>query len=149
MTKNMLSGKNFECFHAGDFNKLGQYVVDLPADRIESKVFLKERMGLLGIEVSLGCMPAGTTFPIYHRHTNNDELYIFVKGRGQFQVDDKIFDVSEGSSVKITPEAKRVWRNNGKEDLHYLYIQYDRRGPNIGNTFADAQIIEGKVVWPA
>jgi len=66
MTDLTLSGKNFECFHAGDFNKLGQYVVDLPADRIESKVFLKERMGLTGIEVSLGCMPAGTTFPVTH-----------------------------------------------------------------------------------
>lgn len=148
MTDDTLSGKNFECFHAGNFNEMGKYAVELPGDRIEGKVFLKERLGLLGIEVSMSCMPAGTSFPIYHRHTNNDELYIFVKGSGQIQVDDKIFDVKEGSSVKITPEAKRVWRNSGAEDLHYLCIQYDRRGPNIGNTFADARIIEGEVIWP-
>ncbi len=59
-----------------------------------------------------------------HTHKNHEELYLFLKGKGEFQVDRDIFPVKEGSVVRVSPAGKRSVRNNGTEPLAMLCLQY-------------------------
>ena len=61
--------------------------------------------------------------PIYHNHHQNEEVYIFIQGQGQLQVDGETLDIKEGSIVRISPEGERIWRNTSDESLVYIIIQ--------------------------
>jgi mannose-6-phosphate isomerase-like protein (cupin superfamily) len=75
------------------------------------------------MEVSLNQMPEGGSIPFYHTHRENEELYLFIGGQGQFLVDGQIFDVKEGTTVRVAPEGERTLRNNGTGDLYFIVIQ--------------------------
>lgn len=82
--------------------------------------------------------------PIYHQHQQNEEVYIFIQGKGQMQVDGEVIDVQEGSIVRITPKGERIWRNNSNEPLLYIVIQ-TRESSLTQYGLADA-IVPGKAV---
>ena len=85
--------------------------------------------------------------PIYHQHQQNEEVYIFIQGKGQVQVDGEVIDVQEGSIVRIAPHGERIWRNNSNEPLLYIVIQTRERSLTQYG-LADA-IVPGKsVTWP-
>ena len=90
---------------------------------MERKKFLKEDVGLTGMEVSLNKMPAGSGMPFHYEHQENEELYFFIRGKGQFQLDGETIDVSEGTAIRVALSVARCWRNNFKEDFYYLVIQ--------------------------
>jgi len=126
------SGPHYTVGHFGPFADMHRYEINnpkLPAP-VKGKVFLKKPLGFTGMEISLNKLPAGAAVPFNHRHETHEEAYIFVKGTGQIQVDGKTLDVSEGTVVRIAPPASRTWRNNSKEDLHYIVVQA------IANSFA-------------
>ena len=50
--------------------------------------------------------------------------YFFLAGVGEFQVDGQVFPVAEGSVVRAAPAGKRSVRNNGREPLVILCVQY-------------------------
>ena len=88
----------------------------------------------------------GTETGFIHTHKTHEELYFFLSGKGEFQVDGEVFNVEEGSVVRVAPAGKRSVRNNGKEPLLMLCVQY------LGNTFtnedaADGIILNEKVEW--
>jgi mannose-6-phosphate isomerase-like protein (cupin superfamily) len=114
-----MKGTNFSVVEAGSISGL----LSTTKDPIPGKYFLKERLGLTGMEVSLNQLPVGGSIPFYHTHRENEELYIFIGGRGQFQVDGQIFDVKEGTTVRVAPEGERTLRNNGTGDLYFIVIQ--------------------------
>ena len=73
-------------------------------------------------------------------------MYFFLSGKGEFQVDDTIFPIQEGSVVRVAPDGKRAVRNNGTEPLIMLCVQYK------GNTFTpedatDGIILKDQVKW--
>ena len=85
--------------------------------------------------------------PIYHQHQQNEEVYIFIQGKGQVQVDGEVIEVQEGSIVRIAPNGERIWRNNSNEPLLYIVIQTRERSLTQYG-LADA-IVPGKsVTWP-
>lgn len=84
--------------------------------------------------------------PFYHSHKQNEELYIFVGGDGQIQIDDQTFDVHEGTAVRISPAGVRTWRNNSNSDLYYIVIQAKEDSLEI-DTFDDGVPYEHKVSW--
>ena len=51
-----------------------------PAPRVE----LHEALGLTGAEVSINTVPPNGGVPFVHVHTNNEELYIVLEGKGGF-----------------------------------------------------------------
>ena len=53
----------------------------------------------------------------------NEEVYIILKGNGKFQVDDKVFLISEGSIVRVNPEGKRSMINLSNNDMIYIVVQ--------------------------
>jgi len=114
---------------------------------IKGKNFLKDDLGLNGMEISLNIFPANTAVPFYHRHDKNEELYIFIKGQGQFQVDDETFDVKEGSMVRVAPPGVRTLRNNSNEDLYYFVVQARANSMQTG-TISDGSLVKKQIEWP-
>lgn len=139
----------FSVFHAGPWSSLLGHLFPHPLLRkdVPGKVFLKEPLGLTGMEVSLGRMPAGTAVPFLHRHTKNEELYIFVHGKGEVRAGDEVIQVSEGSVVRFPAETPRSWRNTGTDPLDYIVIQA-RAGTMPTGTIEDGQPLPGKA-WPS
>jgi mannose-6-phosphate isomerase-like protein (cupin superfamily) len=110
------------------------------------KVFLKDTLQLTGMEVSLNRVPPGEGSPYRHKHKQNEELFIFVKGSGQLQVDGKIINVQEGTSIRVAPDGVRAIRNNSFEDLYYICIQA-KEGSLTVYTKTDGIITDKTVEW--
>ena len=115
---------------------------------VAGKRFLREPLQLTGMELSLNRMEAGGAMPFLHRHRQNEELYLFLSGQGEFQVDGEVFPVGPGSAVRISPAGARGWRNTAAEPLIYVVIQ-GVEGSMPGGTVADGQRVEGEVRWLA
>jgi mannose-6-phosphate isomerase-like protein (cupin superfamily) len=114
---------------------------------VSGKLFIKELLAFTGMQISMNKLPAGVSVPFYHQHKENEEAYIFVKGRGQMQVDDETFDVEEGSIVRVGTKGSRTLRNNSSEFLYYICVQAKENSLNI-DTFEDGLPGEKKVTWP-
>lgn len=117
--------KNYETDNLGKFTGLGKHVFEPEGAPIhlEGKVFLKDRIGLNSMEVSLNIDEPGTGMTFFHSHCSNEEVYIFVGGKGEMMIDDERFSVEEGSVVRVAPDAKRAWWNTGSEPLLYICAQ--------------------------
>lgn len=148
MTKSTPIG-NFSVFKAGALAQLDQHVFTHAAlpFAVEGKKFLKDELGLTSMEVSINKMPPGGGMPFHHRHQESEELYFFIKGKGQFQIDGQIIEVTEGTAIRVAPEGVRVWRNNSNEDLYYLVIQAKANSLDV-SSISDGVGVEGKVEWP-
>lgn len=114
-------GPNFSLAHLGAANELRQYRFQHPAlpVAVPGKVFLQELLGLTGLEISFGLMPPGKSMPFHHQHRENEEVYLFLQGRGQFQIDGQVQEVREGTVIRVAPAGVRAWRNHSTEDLFY------------------------------
>ncbi len=118
-------GNNFSFIDFGPFEKVDQYFFKHPKliEEVAGKQFLKEELGLTSMEVSLNKFPAGTSMPFSHKHRENEELYLFLKGKGEFCVDGDWFEVQEGSAIKVAPNGVRTWRSSSSEELLFIVIQ--------------------------
>ena len=138
---------NFKANNMGKLNELGEYVLELGSDvRIPGKMFGGAALGATGGEFSMQMFQPGTETGFLHTHKTHEELYFFLGGRGEFQVDGQVFPVEEGSVVRVAPDGKRSVRNNGTAPLVMLCVQYR------GNTFtaedaADGVILNEPVKW--
>lgn len=147
-TRKKCSGPNFLLIDLGSLTNLDQYLFNHPLVRrpLEGKVFLAEELGLTGMEVSLNKLPAGTGVPFLHRHQENEELYLFLKGRGQFQVDGEIIEIAEGTAIRVAPGGVRAWRNDSEEDLFYIVIQ-SKANTLSGKSIHDGLPVKGEPKW--
>lgn len=145
--KTIASAANFSAISVGALNELGDYVLELgPEVKIPGKVFGGAALGATGSEFSFQVFQPGTESGFLHTHKNHEELYFFLSGKGEFQVDGEVFPIAEGSVVRVNPAGKRSVRNNGTTPLVMLCIQYR------GNTFtsedaADGVILNEEVKW--
>ena len=145
--KKIVDGENFSAISVGKFAELNDYVLELsPEIKIPGKVFGGAALQATGGEFSFQVFQPGTETGFLHTHKVHEELYFFLKGEGEFQVDGKIFPVAEGSVVRVSPAGKRSVRNNGTEPLLMLCVQYR------GNTFtaedaADGNLLNEPVKW--
>ena len=73
----------------------------------EGKQFVKEATGADSCEISFGSLPSGAAVPFFHSHKANEENYIILSGAGKFQVNDDVFDIAEGSVVRVSPGCFR------------------------------------------
>lgn len=89
----------------------------------EGKAFIKDVVGTTSMEVSFGSLPAGGEVPFFHRHKQNEEVYIVLGGKGEFVLDGDVVAVEEGSIVRVAPGVSRCNRNTGNQPLSYICIQ--------------------------
>lgn len=138
----------FSCVHAGPLADWRRHEFTHPAlGRVPGKAFLQEALGLSGLEMSLSTIGPGRGIPFLHRHRRNEEVYVFLEGRGQFQVDGHVVDVTEGSVVRVAPAGARAYRNTGDGPLTFLVIQAPADS-GISRTIADGEPLDGPVTWP-
>ena len=132
-------GRNFSAISVGKLNELNEYVLELGPDvKIPGKVFGGAAVHATGGEFSFQMFQPGTETGFLHTHKEHEELYFFLSGRGEFQVDGQIIPVDEGSVVRVAPEGERSVRNNGTEPLVMLCVEADA---------ADGNILQKPVVW--
>ena len=117
--------ENYSVGNLGQFDELGQYEYYHPLVKfnIPGKVFLGEALDMTSIEMSVQLLKAGGEIPFDHKHKTNEEVYVVIKGNGEFIVDDETIPVKEGSVIRIGTKAKRRWRNNSDSDLIVMVIQ--------------------------
>ncbi len=145
-----LTGANFSLAQVGAADDLHRYGVCHPAigATIRGKVFLKEVLDLTAMEISFGLIPPQTSIPFYHKHKQNEEVYLFLRGEGQFQVDGQTMPVREGTVVRVAPDGVRCARNTSDQDMFYVVIQA-KSGSLEQWTGSDGVGVKDEVKWPA
>lgn len=141
------AGEHFTAVDAGKMAQLGEYRLQLaPGVELPGKVFGGAAAGATGAEFSFQSFAPGTETGFLHTHRTHEELYFFLSGRGEFQVDGECFPVGEGSVVRVAPEGRRSVRNNGSEPLVMLCVQY-RGGTFTAEDATDGNILQEPVRW--
>lgn len=135
------TGANFSAVNIGRLADVKDYVLELgPEIKIPGKVFGGQAVGATGGEFSFQVFAPGQETGFLHTHKNHEELYFFLKGSGEFQVDGDVFPVGEGSVVRVAPGGRRSVRNNCTEPLVMLCVQYR------GNTFTADDATDGNIL---
>ena len=109
----------------------------------EGKQFVKEATEATSCEISFGTLPSGAAVPFFHSHKANEENYIILSGAGRFQVNDEVFDIAEGSVIRVAPGCDRNPKCTSAEPMTYICIQA-KNGSLEGYTMTDAEITERK-----
>jgi mannose-6-phosphate isomerase-like protein (cupin superfamily) len=146
---NARTGQNFAVVDLGTFSELHQFIFEAPQIpiKVEGKVFLKQLLNLTSAEISINKLVPGTSIPFYHKHQLNEEIYIFVRGEGECQIDDCVFPVREGTVVRVDCDGERCFRNTSEvEDLFYIVIQ-SRTDLYPGHTIQDGVGVQKQVSW--
>ena len=145
--KKMATAENFSAISVGKLSELGDYVLELsPEVKIPGKVFGGAALQATGSEFSFQMFQPGTETGFLHTHKNHEELYFFLSGKGEFQVDGQVFPVEEGSVVRVSPDGKRSVRNNGTTPIVMLCVQY-RGGTFTAEDATDGVILNEPVKW--
>ncbi len=138
---------NYAAVTIGNLDQLSEHLFVLASGiEIPGKVFVGESVQSTGTEVSFTVVPAGAGGDFLHVHKTNEELYIVLKGIGEFQVDGNLFPISEGSVVRVSPNGKRAWRNTGNTPLTMICIQ-SKSGSLHDLGVTDGVILEEKINW--
>lgn len=145
--KKIAAAENFTAVDFGKMSELSDYVLQLGADvKIPGKVFGGQAVGATGAEFSFQIFQPGTETGFLHTHKCHEELYFFLSGEGQFQVDGEVFPIGEGSVVRVAPDGRRSVRNNGSKPLVMLCVQY-RGATFTADDATDGNILQEPVKW--
>lgn len=146
-TQQIAEGTHFSALSTGSFSQLNDYVLPVaPGMEIQGKVFMGQTLQTTGAEISFQSFAPGKETGFLHTHQTHEELYIFVSGKGEFQVDGQVFPVGEGSVVRVAPEGKRSVRNNGTEPLIMICVQYKAQTFTAQDA-ADGQLLQEPMKW--
>ena len=146
-TEKTAGGANFAAVTVGKMDGLDQHKLVLgPGIEIPGKVFVGGDLQATGAEMSFQRFEPGGETGFLHTHKTHEELYIIVRGEGEFQVDGEVFTIGEGSVVRVSPAGRRALRNTGKEPMVMLCVQYKADSFDRSDA-ADGTILEDKVVW--
>ena len=132
---------NATAIDLGPLKEIKDYVLELGPDiKIPGKVFGGAAVKAGGADFSLQVFAPGTEGGFYHTHKEHEELYFFLSGEGEYQVDGTNIPVKEGSVVR------RAVRNTGSTPLTMLCVQYLSAAPG-SVTPADGTILAEPVKW--
>ena len=141
-------GQNYKAVNVGSWEEVMGYELPMGPAVIQGKVFVGQAVGATGSEFSFQTLVPGQDSGFLHTHKTHEELYIILKGEGEYQVDGKIFPVREGSVIRVAPEGKRALKNNGKENLIMLCIQYKANAfTEADSPMTDGNILQEPLNW--
>lgn len=135
-----LNYRNYESIKINAGDKFAHVSVG-NLQHFEGKQFVKEATEANSCEISFGSLPSGESVPFFHTHENNEENYIILSGSGKFQVNDSVFDISEGSVVRVSTHCDRCLKCTSDAPMLYLCIQAKENSLG-GYTLDDAAITE-------
>jgi len=146
-TKTIAKASNFTAVDFGKLSDIKDYVLEMGKNvKILGKVFGGQRMNATGGEFSFQIYAPGQETGFLHIHKTHEELYFFLSGKGEFQVDGEVFPIGEGSVVRVAPAGTRSIRNTGSESLLMLCVQY-RGGTFSAEDATDGVILSKKLEW--
>lgn len=142
------SREHFSVIDLGVFANLDRFTFAVEGKpELQGKIFLKALLGLTSAEISVNSLKAGKSIPFYHKHRLNEEIYLFLRGKGEFQVDGIVFPVTEGVIVRVDPEGERCLRNTSEDlDLCWIVVQ-SQMGSYKGDTIQDGYGVQKRVSW--
>src|ERR687894_1271359 len=100
--------------------------------RLASTALELEQSGL-----SYQRIPPDYRFPYGHTHSQQEEVYVVVRGGGRMKLDDEIVELAEWDAVRVPPGTWRGYEA-GPEGLELLVIG----APNLGEGRREA--VDGK-----
>ena len=86
------------------------------------------------------CIPPGYRFPYGHTHTQQEEVYVVVRGSGRMKLDDDIVELREWDAVRVPPGTWRGYEA-GPDGLEILVFGAPNLGENPRND------VEGRRDW--
>jgi mannose-6-phosphate isomerase-like protein (cupin superfamily) len=92
----------------------------------DDRYLVKDNTELKNLVVSSTKLRAGKS-TTGHRHAGQEEVYIFVSGKGQMELDHKIFDVTAGDTVLIEDNVFHKVHNTGDYMLEFICVFDGRR----------------------
>ncbi len=127
------TGTNYKLTSIGDIQALG-------------RVTLNGELELTGSEISINELPAGVSVPFVHGHKRNEEVYVILKGKGQFYVDGDEFEVKQGSAIRVDPAGARCLKADDQTAIRYICIQTEVKSL-VQFTENDGFPVESKPSW--
>lgn len=102
--------KNHKAIDIGSYEDLSGFEFHHPKfNNIDpGRLFIGEMLDTTGTEISFRELPGKTKIEFLHEHKKYEEIYIFLRGTGLFQVEEDVFKVQEGSMVKVSPDGNRT-----------------------------------------
>ncbi len=88
----------------------------------KGKFFLGDHLPLRTMDISVNVLKPGYVNPYLHVHVAHEEVYIFIKGKGEMMLEDKVIEVEEGYIVRVSPEVKRGVRNPDGNEQELVFI---------------------------
>ena len=145
--KKTFEAENVSAISVGKMEELNQFQLDLGNGTvIPGKVFGGSAVKATGAEFSFQSFAPGTETGFLHTHKTHEELYFFISGNGEFQVDGNVFSVGEGSIVRVATAGVRSVRNNGNSPLIMLCVQY-KEGSFTDEDRTDGMFSQNEVKW--
>lgn len=92
---------------AYNVTQLGK-ISDIGKNYENGMAFLHDALKLTSCEVSVSFMPAGSKEPFNHKHKQNEEVYIFLKGDGSMVLDGVKVAFTEGTCIRVSPTTVRT-----------------------------------------
>jgi mannose-6-phosphate isomerase-like protein (cupin superfamily) len=142
-------GTNYSAVNVGKMEDLREHKFVLgPNKEMQGKVFVGKPIDATGAEMSFQSFLPGEGSLFIHAHKTHEEMYIIMKGEGEYQVDGDIFPISEGSVIRVSPAGKRAIRNTGKSNMIIICIQYKADSFGADDTpIGDGKIIHEELKW--
>lgn len=147
MEKTEKKTSDYSKIELGEFSGLGKNVFQPSPDfKLDGKVFVKDDLGLTSSEISFNLMQPGDALPFLHKHKENEEIYLAIKGQGQMLLNDEYVDMKEGSIIRVATDTERAIRNNSSEPFTFLVFQAKENSLE-GSNVSDGYGIEKKPNW--
>src|SRR6056300_1440142 len=106
--------------------KYGAWDIGGSVVKDDDRYIVKDNTELKNLVVSSTKLNAGKS-TTGHRHAGQEEVYIFIKGNGQMELDHEIFNVYEGDTVLIKDNVFHKVHNTGDYMLEFICVFDGRR----------------------
>ena len=84
-------------------------------------IFARDEIEATQVGPSLFKFEPGARMPFGHRHGEQEEIYIVVRGSGRFKLDDEFVDVAEWDVLRVAPDTWRSYEA-GPDGLDLICI---------------------------
>ncbi|NJL66822.1 MAG: cupin domain-containing protein [Microcoleus sp. SM1_3_4] len=78
------------------------------------------QLQLQGVALGLIRLSAGEGYTFTHSHSQQEELYIVVEGKGAIAIDGQLIALESGDIVRVAPPAKRALKADDNTDLFVI-----------------------------
>ena len=96
-----------------------------PESSRDGRRVIDHEMHMQYIGMTVNALVAGEQAGYWHKHSQVEEVYVFLGGRGQMGLNDDVVDVTAGSIVRVSPETWITWRcaPDATEELRWICIR--------------------------